>query len=110
MKEQKSDRLVPAGTPYLFGGNVLVDPTATVDPTAVIGPSVVIGPGVTIGAGVRLQRCVIMEGASVKAQSFVRSSIVGWSSTVGKWVRMDNTTGESYFGAKRNPSYGPRGS
>jgi mannose-1-phosphate guanylyltransferase len=82
----------PASNPWVFGGNVLVDPTATVDPSAVIGPNVVIGPGVVIGKGVRLQRCVIMEGARVKDHAWIQSSIVGWNSTVGRWVRMENIT------------------
>lgn len=65
-----------------------------------------------IGAGVRLQRCVIMEvrnrnaagttrdcsdvfwkqNAKVKDHSWIHSSIVGWNSTVGRWVRMSNCT------------------
>lgn len=82
----------PVTHSWVFGGNVLVDPTATVDPSAVIGPNVVIGPGVVIGKGVRLQRCVIMEGARVKDHAWIQSSIVGWNSTVGRWVRMENIT------------------
>lgn len=82
----------PASHPWVFGGNVLVDPTATVDPSAVIGPNVVIGPRVVVGAGVRLQRCVIMEAARVKDHAWIQSSIVGWNSTVGRWVRMENIT------------------
>ena len=82
----------PATNSWVFGGNVLVHPTATVDPSAVIGPNVVIGPGVVIGQGVRLQRCVIMENARVKDHAWIQSSIVGWNSTVGRWVRMENIT------------------
>ncbi len=90
---QKSPLLTDASkNSFVFSGNVLIDPTATVDPSAVIGPNVVIGPGVTIGKGVRLQRCVIMEGARVKDHSWIQSSIVGWNSTVGRWVRMENIT------------------
>jgi len=90
---QKSALLTDASkNSFVFSGNVLIDPTATVDPSAVIGPNVVIGPGVTIGKGVRLQRCVIMEGARVKDHSWIQSSIVGWNSTVGRWVRMENIT------------------
>lgn len=82
----------PATSPWVYGGNVLVDKTAKIDPSAVIGPNVVLGPGVVIGAGVRLQRCVIMENAKVKDHSWIHSSIVGWNSTVGRWVRMSNCT------------------
>jgi len=77
---------------WVVGGNVLVDPTAVIDPTAMVGPNVVIGPRCVIGKGVRLQRCVVMAGARVKDHSWVKSSIIGWNSTVGRWVRCDNTT------------------
>lgn len=88
LSSQKSPLLSePAKNPWVFGGNVLVDPTATVDPSAVIGPNVVIGPRVVIGKGVRLQRCVIMEAARVRDHAWIQSSIVGWNSNVGRWVR-----------------------
>jgi len=77
---------------WIQGGNVMIDPTAKVDPSALIGPNVVIGPRCVVGKGVRLQRCVIMEGARVKDHAWVRSSIVGWNSTVGRWSRLDNVT------------------
>ncbi|GAA5933956.1 hypothetical protein JCM1841_002544 [Sporobolomyces salmonicolor] len=73
-------------------GNVLIDPSATVDPTAVIGPNVVVGPNCTVGKGVRLQRCVLLEGSRIKDHAFVQSSIIGWSSTVGKWARVEGIT------------------
>ncbi|KAL8281062.1 hypothetical protein RQP46_006420 [Phenoliferia psychrophenolica] len=82
----------PATNSWVQGGNVLVDPTAKVDPSAVIGPNVVLGPGVVIGKGVRLQRCVVMENAKVKDHAWIHSSIVGWNSTVGRWVRMENVS------------------
>lgn len=33
----------PATSPWVYGGNVLVDKTAKIDPSAVIGPNVVLG-------------------------------------------------------------------
>jgi mannose-1-phosphate guanylyltransferase len=50
----------------------------------------VIGPRCVVGKGVRLQRCVILEGARVKDHAWIKSSIVGWNSTVGRWVRLEN--------------------
>lgn len=64
--------------------------TAQIDPSAVIGPNVTIGPRCVIGKGVRLQRCAVLEGARVKDHAWVHSSIIGWNSTVGRWVRMEN--------------------
>lgn len=64
----------------------MIHPTATVDPTASIGPNVVIGPNCVVGKGARLQRCVLLENSRVKDHAFLQSAIIGWNSTVGKWV------------------------
>ncbi|KIR37086.1 mannose-1-phosphate guanyltransferase [Cryptococcus deuterogattii CA1014] len=77
---------------WVYGGNVMVDPSAEIDPTAVIGPNVVIGPDAKIGPGVRLQRCVIMSNATVRDHSWIANSIIGWNSTVGRWTRVENIT------------------
>jgi len=82
----------PSQNSFVQGGNVLIDPSAEVDPSACIGPNVVVGPRCKIGAGARLQRCVILEGAKVKDHAWIKSSIIGWNSTVGRWARIDNTT------------------
>ena len=73
-------------------GNILVDSTAKIGKGCVIGPNVVVGPGVTIGDGVRIQNSVLMRGCSCKDYSFVKDSIIGWHSTVGKWARLDHVT------------------
>ncbi|GAA5839230.1 hypothetical protein JCM11251_006013 [Rhodosporidiobolus azoricus] len=90
--QKSSDLSDPAQNPAVTAGNVLIHPTATVDPTASIGPNVVVGPGCSVGKGVRLQRCVLLEGSRVKDHAFVQSSIIGWSSTVGKWARVEGIT------------------
>ncbi|BEI84312.1 hypothetical protein CcaverHIS002_0409160 [Cutaneotrichosporon cavernicola] len=82
----------PAQNKWVYGGNVLVDPTAEIDPTALVGPNVVIGPGAKIGKGARLQRCVIMSNAEVRDHAWIASSIIGWNSTVGRWCRVENIT------------------
>lgn len=93
LSQQKSKLLTDvAATEWAQGGNVLVDPSAKIDPTAVIGPNVVIGANVVVGKGVRLQRCTVMEGARVKDHAWVKSTIVGWNSTVGRWARLENIT------------------
>lgn len=76
---------------YVWGGNVLVDPTAKIGKDCRIGPNVTIGPNVVIGNGVRLQRCVILEGTRVKDFAWVKNSIIGWHSTIGRWVRSNVT-------------------
>ena len=81
--------LAPASEPWLHVGNVLVHPTAKIGKGCKIGPNVTIGKDVIIGDGVRLQRCVIMESARIKDYVWVGSSIIGWHSTVGRWVCVD---------------------
>ncbi|TNN44700.1 Mannose-1-phosphate guanyltransferase beta [Liparis tanakae] len=75
-----------------FLGNVLVDPTAQIGENCTIGPNVTIGAGVVVEDGVRIKRCTVMKGARVRSHSWLESCIVGWSSSVGQWVRMENVT------------------
>ncbi|RKP27223.1 mannose-1-phosphate guanyltransferase [Syncephalis pseudoplumigaleata] len=77
---------------YVHIGNVLVDPTAKVGANCKIGPNVTIGPNVVVGDGVRLQRCVVLAGARIKDHAWVKNSIVGWHSTVGRWTRLEGVT------------------
>nr|KAJ3421466.1 mannose-1-phosphate guanyltransferase [Polyrhizophydium stewartii] len=73
-------------------GNVLIDPTAKIGKGCKIGPNVVIGPGVVIGDGVRLNKATVMRGSSVKDNAWVKNSIIGWYSSVGRWARLDGVT------------------
>ncbi|XP_029903846.1 mannose-1-phosphate guanylyltransferase catalytic subunit beta [Myripristis murdjan] len=75
-----------------FLGNVLVDPTAQIGENCTIGPNVTIGAGVVLEDGVRIKRCTVLKGARVRSHSWLESCIVGWSSSVGQWVRMENVT------------------
>ncbi|SCU94359.1 LAME_0F07162g1_1 [Lachancea meyersii CBS 8951] len=73
-------------------GNVIVDPSAKISASAKIGPDVVIGPNVTIGDGVRITRSVVLCNSHIKDHALVKSTIVGWNSTVGKWARLEGVT------------------
>jgi len=64
---------------------VLVDPSAKIGKNCRIGPNVTVGPNCVIGDGVRLQRCVLDH-------AWVKSTIVGWHSTVGRWARLENVS------------------
>uniref|UniRef100_A0A3Q3CFF0 mannose-1-phosphate guanylyltransferase n=1 Tax=Haplochromis burtoni TaxID=8153 RepID=A0A3Q3CFF0_HAPBU len=75
-----------------FLGNVLVDPTAQIGENCTIGPNVTIGAGVVVEDGVRIKRCTVLKGSRVRSHSWLESCIVGWSSSVGQWVRMENVT------------------
>ncbi|KAH6648142.1 mannose-1-phosphate guanyltransferase [Truncatella angustata] len=90
---KKSPKLLTSNSePFVYGGNVLVDPSAKIGKNCRIGPNVVIGPNCIIGDGVRLQRCTLLPNSKVKDHAWVKSTIVGWNSTVGKWARLENVT------------------
>ncbi|KAL8272214.1 hypothetical protein Esti_003879 [Eimeria stiedai] len=73
-------------------GNVLVDPSATIGEGSVLGPNVSVDSGVSIGRGCRLKNCAIMRGVRVSDFAWIDSSIVGWQSSIGKWVRVEGLT------------------
>jgi len=90
LKSHNSPKLRPVGKGIV--GNVLIDETATIGEGCVIGPNVTIGPNCVIEDGVRLSNTTILEGVTVKSNSWIKSSIIGWQSSVGRWVRMENIT------------------
>jgi mannose-1-phosphate guanylyltransferase len=92
LTKKKSKLLAPASEPFVYGGNVMIDPSAKIGQNCRIGPNVTIGPNVVVGDGVRLQRCVLLQGSKVKDHAWVKSTIVGWNSTVGRWSRLENVT------------------
>ncbi|KAJ8974283.1 hypothetical protein NQ317_013172 [Molorchus minor] len=73
-------------------GNVLVDPTAKIGTNCQIGPNVIIGPGVVIEDGVCIKRSTILEGVTIRSNSWLESCIIGWRCSVGRWVRMEGIT------------------
>ena len=92
LAKKKSAKLTPSSEKYVYGGNVLVDPSAKIGKNCRIGPNVTIGPNVVIGDGVRLQRSVLLSGCKVKDHAWVKSTIVGWNSSIGKWARLENVS------------------
>jgi mannose-1-phosphate guanylyltransferase len=67
---------------------VLVHPTAKIGKDCKIGPNVVIGPDVVIEDGVCMSRTTLLGGAHVKSHAWLHQTIIGWKSTVGRWVRL----------------------
>lgn len=70
-----------------YRGDVLVHPTAVVGAGCLIGPNVVIGPGCVVEDGARISRATLLQGTRVAAHAYLNSCIIGWNSTIGKWVR-----------------------
>ncbi|CDR44464.1 CYFA0S14e02960g1_1 [Cyberlindnera fabianii] len=89
-KKKGSDALAKEGEH--IKGNVLIDPSATIGEGALVGPNVVVGPNVHIGAGVRIQDSVVMANSAIKDHAWVKKTIVGWNSTVGRWARLEGVT------------------
>lgn len=71
-------------------GDVLIDPSAVVGAGCVLGPDVVIGPGCVVEDGVRITNSCLLKGARVQSHALVSGSIVGWSSNLGKWSRVES--------------------
>ncbi|KAL9612445.1 MAG: hypothetical protein Q9167_002954 [Letrouitia subvulpina] len=92
LTKKGSKQLTPSTNPYVYGGNVLVDPSAKIGKNCRIGPNVTIGSNVVVGDGVRLQRSVLLSGCKVKDHAWVKSTIVGWNSSIGKWARLENVS------------------
>lgn len=92
LTKKGSKLLTPPSEPFVHGGNVMIDPSATIGKNCKIGPNVTIGPNVVIGDGVRLQRSVLLAGSRVKEHAWIKSTIVGWNSTVGRWARLENVS------------------
>ena len=92
LTKKASKKLASSSEPYVYGGNVLVDPSAKIGKNCRIGPNVTIGPNVIVGDGVRLQRSVLLANCRVKDHAWVKSTIVGWNSSIGKWARLENVS------------------
>ncbi|XP_065200227.1 mannose-1-phosphate guanyltransferase alpha [Planococcus citri] len=72
-------------------GDVFIHPTAYIHHTAVLGPNVSIGANVHIGPGVRIRESIILSGASISNHSLILYSVVGRSSKIGAWTRVEGT-------------------
>ncbi|KAI5798897.1 nucleotide-diphospho-sugar transferase [Geopyxis carbonaria] len=92
LAKKNSKLLTPSTESFVHGGNVLIDPSVKIGKNCRIGPNVTIGPNVVIGDGVRLQRCVILESCRIRDHAWIKSTIVGWNSTVGRWARLENVS------------------
>ena len=92
LTKKGSKKLSSPRESYVFKGNVMVDPSAKIGKNCRIGPNVTIGPNVVVGDGVRIQRSVVLSGSKIKDHAWVKSTIVGWNSSVGKWARLENVS------------------
>jgi mannose-1-phosphate guanylyltransferase len=71
---------------------VVVHPTAKIGKNCVIGPYVTIGPNCVVEDGVRMKRTTMLGSSTVRKNSWVENSIIGWESTVGRWCRVEGVT------------------
>lgn len=89
--QQQRDASVLTTGPGIVGP-VVIHPTAKIGEDCVIGPFVSIGANVVVEAGARLKRCALFDGVRVQRNAWIDNSIVGWDSTVGRWVRMEGVS------------------
>jgi len=75
-----------------FVGPVLLSSSATIGKGCLIGPNVVIGANVVVEDGVRLANCTLMAGCRIRSHAWIKDSIIGWDSVVGRWTRVDNVS------------------
>ncbi|KAK5729982.1 hypothetical protein LTR17_011499 [Elasticomyces elasticus] len=87
--QQQSEELAKPSATIL--PPVFIHPTAHVDPTAKLGPNVSIGPRATICAGVRIKEAIVLEDAEIRHDACILYAIIGWSSRVGAWARVEGT-------------------
>lgn len=62
----------------------LVGEGCEVAPGATVGSHAVLGPSVSVQGGTRIERSVLLEGASVGADSIIREAIVGPGARIGE--------------------------
>jgi len=55
----------------------------------VIGPNVTIGKYAKIVAGARVKNIIVLEDVAVEDHAVIINSIIGWSTIVGSWARID---------------------
>ncbi|KAI5298747.1 dynamin-like GTPase mgm1, partial [Ascosphaera pollenicola] len=84
-----SEELTPPSATIL--PPVYIHPSATVDPTAKLGPHVSIGARAVIGPGVRIKEAIVLDDSEVRHDACILHSIIGWSSRVGAWARVEGT-------------------
>lgn len=70
-------------------GNVCIHPSAEIHPGAKIGPNVTIGAQVKVGDGARIKNSIILEDVVVHPHAFILNAIIGWTSVIGSWVRIE---------------------
>jgi mannose-1-phosphate guanylyltransferase len=67
----------------------LIEPGARIAAGARLGPYAVLGPGVAVAERARIERAVLLEGASVGADSLVAEAILGPRAQVGDGCRLE---------------------
>ena len=88
-RDQSGDELAKGSN---IIGDVWIHPSAEVDPTSVIGPNVVIGERCRVGPGNKIYDATILSKTVIEGYSLVQGSIIGWTNTIGKWVRINGLT------------------
>ena len=73
-----------------IGKNVVIDKSVKIEEGCFIGPNVVIGAGCVIKSGTRIKNSVLLQNCEINNNCFIENSIIGWSSHIGKWCRIQD--------------------
>lgn len=86
LNKTQKDRLAVESD--IVTGSVMLADDVIIEKGALVGPNVVLGPGCVVKHGARVKNSVLLAGSSVREFANVDNTIIGWKSTVGKWVKI----------------------
>jgi len=73
----------------IVGGSVFVHPTAQIAVDARLGPNVSIGESCIVESGCRIRDSILLQGSTVRPNTLISNSIIGWESAIGAWCRIE---------------------
>lgn len=87
---------------------VCIHPTANIHSGAKIGPNVSIAAHAKIGDGARIINSIILEDVVVSPHAVIINAIIGWSSLIGSWARIEGllNTEQSLSNYNNDRNYG----
>jgi len=88
--EKNDPEVIPNDSRFI--SPVLIHPTAKIGQNCLIGPYVTIGPNCVIEDGVRIRRTTLLSEVTVRKNSWIDSSIIGWESVIGRWCRVEGVS------------------
>ncbi|KAI9293724.1 nucleotide-diphospho-sugar transferase [Neoconidiobolus thromboides FSU 785] len=102
MAKANSSLIAKNGEKAEIVGNVSIHPSATIGANVKLGPNVSIGPNVVLEDGVRIRESIILDNVQVKSDACIVHSIIGWGSSIGRWVRIQGSFSDGHSTITKN--------